>query len=119
MAAGAEIRFLRNRGARADLNFAEAVSVCAIAQTGAIVQRQVPGHGDARALMHERRAVDFRIEDAQPKKSPRIEWLRGPLTENEPAEFPERPQSALAIAPRGFERAGLIRINDLFVRHLK
>src|SRR5256885_3736128 len=42
------------------------------------------------------RSLDFRFKYAQPKKPPRIEWFRGPLTKNEPAEFPKRAQSALA-----------------------
>src|SRR5438477_464512 len=44
--------------------------------------------------MHERCALDLRLKHTQPKKSPRIERLRGPLTKNEPAEFPQRAQSA-------------------------
>jgi len=40
----------------------------------------------------------------------------GSLTRDKAAECT---QSTLPIAPRGFESAHLIRINDLFVRHLK
>jgi len=64
VAAGAQVRFLRDHGARPNFNFPEAVGVRAIAETGAIIQRQVPGNRDPGSLMNEGRAMDFGVEYA-------------------------------------------------------
>ena len=119
MASGAEINFLGDGGALADFNFAQRIGIGTVTETGTVAQSEIPRDRNPRARMHERCALDLRLKHAQPKKSPRIERLRGPLTKNEPAESPEHAQSALTVAPRGFERAGLTRLNHLFVRHLK
>ena len=119
MASGAEINFLGDGGALADFDFAQRIGIGTVTETGTVAQSEIPWDRNPRARMDEGRALYLRLKHAQPKKPPRIEWLRSPLTKNEPAEFPKRAQSPLPVAPRGFERAGLIRINDLFVRHLK
>ena len=117
VAAGAEIRFLRNGGARADLNLGQIIGVGPIAQACPIVQGQVPRHGDPGALMHERRAVDLCIENAQPKKSPRIQRLRRPRTKKRPANFPQSARGAIGGRPGRLVGGGLRRINDLWLRH--
>ena len=55
--ARAQIRFLGDGGARADLDLAEAVGVGAITQRGAVVQREFPGTLDARTRMDLRPPV--------------------------------------------------------------
>src|ERR1043166_10066940 len=73
MSSRAEISFLRDRCARPDFDLAQAIGIRPVAQAGAIVQRKIPGNGNARALMNEWRAVDLRIEHPQPKKPPFIQ----------------------------------------------
>jgi len=117
VAAGAEIRFLRDRGARADLDLGQIIGIGPIAQTCAIVQRQVPGHGDAGALMHERCAVDLCIENTQPKKSPGIQRLGCPRTKEQPTNFPKGAPDAIGGRPGRLVGGGLGWINDLWLRH--
>src|SRR5205807_154128 len=108
VAAGAEVNLLRDSGTLADFNFAQGICVGAIAETRAIAQGEMPRNSDTRPRMNKGRAIDFRVENAQPKESPWIERLRRPLAENEPGKFPQHAQNALAPIPRGFERDRLI-----------
>src|SRR5437868_13668172 len=110
---------MANGGALADFDFRKRIRTSALTKTRTITQSKIQPNCNPRARMHEGCTLHFRLKHAQPKKSPRIERLWGPLTKKEPAEFPESAQSALAVAPRGFERTGLIRINSLFVGHLE
>src|SRR6266513_4371459 len=108
MASGAEINFLGDGGALADFNFAQRIGIGTVTYTGTVAQSEIPWDRNPRARMHEGCALDLRLKHAQPKKSPRIERFWSPLTKNEPAEFPEGAQSALAVAPRRLERAALV-----------
>jgi hypothetical protein len=117
MAAGAKICFLRNRGARADLNLRQTIGIGSVTQTRTIVQRQVPRHLDPGMRMYERCAVDLRAEKAQPKKPPRIQRLRSLRTKNGPADFPKSARNAIAGRPWRFVRGALRWINDLWFGH--
>ena len=78
--AGAEIGLLCNTSILENFNLAEAVGVRAIAEAGPVVQGEVPGMLDARALMHEWPAVDGGAEAAQDEQPPGIECFGGPAT---------------------------------------
>src|SRR3981081_3087074 len=109
MAAGAEIRLLRDSGAFSDLNFTQAISVGAVAEAGAIAQSEVPGDGNAGALMHERFAFDLRAKNIEPEETPRVGGLRRPNAKGEPAKFPEQAQRPVAGRPGRFLRDALVR----------
>src|SRR5207248_11553976 len=102
MASGAEINFLGDGGALADFNFAQRIGIGTVTYTGTVAQSESPWNRNPRARMHEGCALDLRLTHAQPKKSPGIERLQGPLTKNEPAEFQEHAQRAPPMAPRRF-----------------
>src|SRR5207245_377038 len=97
---GAEISLLRHSRARADFNFAKRISVRAIAETCAIVQRQIPRNLNPRALMDEWCALNPGVEDAEPEKPPLIERLRRPNAKNQPTKFPEHAHESLIPSPR-------------------
>src|SRR5437762_6407715 len=101
MASGAEINFLGDGGALADFDFAQRIGIGTVSETGTVAQSESPWDRNPRARMHERCTLDLRLKHAQPKKSPRIERLRVPLTQNEPAESPDHAERAFTVAPRG------------------
>jgi len=78
MGASAEIGLLGNGGSGMNLHHTKTVSMCTVAETGFVVQGEVPGMLDAGALMHEGLAVDGAAETAKDEKPPRIEGLGGP-----------------------------------------
>ena len=117
MRAGAEICFLGDGGARADLNLAQTVGIGPIAETGVIVQRQVPRNRDPRALMNKRFAINLRVKNAEPEKAPLVQRFWCPCAKEEPAKFPKDAEQAITARPRRFVSGTLRRINDLFLSH--
>src|SRR5438105_14797359 len=83
------------------------------------MQRQIPWNSDARALMHEWRAVDFCVKDAEPKQPPLVERLRCPDAKEGPAKFPKHTQKALACGPRGRAGGFRFRRSDPCFRHAR
>ena len=96
---GAEIGLLCNTSILENFNLAEAVGVRAIAEAGPVVQGEVPGMLDARALMHEWPAVDGGAEAAQDEQPPGIECLGGPATEQRPGVLPKQHPQPVAAPP--------------------
>src|SRR5438128_49525 len=68
--------------------------------------------------MHERRAVNLSVENAEPKESPLIERLGGPHAKHAPTKLPEHAQKTLARRPRRIVGRFLFRINDLYLGHI-
>ena len=108
-----QVRFLRDHGARSDFDLAEAVCVRAVAETGTVVQCQIPRDRNARPLVDERRPLNFGVKYAQPKKAPWIRRFRSPAAKNEPAEFPKHASQAFAHRPGGDELRALCGIDAL------
>jgi hypothetical protein len=106
--AGAKVNFLRDGRAGVEHDVIERVSMGAIAEAGAMVQGEVPRLLDARALMHEGRAVNLCAKYAQHEEPPRIEWLRRPSAREQPHVLPNKQQKSSAQRPWRRVRAGLI-----------
>ena len=106
--AGAQVGFLRDGGARADLDLAEAVGARAVAERGAVVHGEFPGNLDARPLVDERAAVQGRAEGAQHGEPPRVHGFGGPHAEQHPGIFPQQEPHPLPTRPRRGEGAGLL-----------
>ena len=107
MGACAEVGLLGHTGAGTDLHRPEAVGVGAVAETGLVVQGEVPGVIDARPLMHEWPAVKRRPKASQDEQAPEITGLGGPKTEQRPGKLPEQLAKAVAPFPGAGVAAGL------------
>ena len=71
----AQIRLLRDGRILADANRSERIGIRAVAEARAVAKLDVPRHRDARALVHERHALDPRAEQSQPQQAPCVERL--------------------------------------------
>src|SRR2546423_3546735 len=117
--ASAQVNFLCNRGSLADFDFAQAVSVGAISETGAVAQREVPRNFNSRALMDEWLAFDLRAEHVEPEKPPWVRRFRRPAAKHEPAKFPKQSHRAILDGPGRFLRHALLRFYRGFGFHGK
>ena len=118
VAARTEVSLLGDGSASADFDFAKTVSVRAIAQAGSIAQGEVPGNGDASALMHKRSSLDRSAEKTEPEEPPGIRRLRCPNAKDKPAKFPEQSQRPVWGRPGRFLGHTLLGYYRRFCFHL-
>jgi len=91
----------------ADFDAIQIVGVSPVSEAGAMMQGQVPWHGDARSLMNEWRPLKCRSKTTQPKQAPGIQRLRGPGAKQDPAPFPNQQPHPEPEGPGTIVRRGL------------
>src|ERR1700761_1420599 len=75
---------------------------------------EIPRNLNARTLMHEWFAIEFRAKQAKPEQAPAIERFWSPETKNHPAIFPQKQLHLLAKAPRRFvDRFLIVKFHGL------
>lgn len=102
--AGAKIGFLRDDRARSDFDRGEGIEVRPVADTGPVVEDQVPRNLDAGTLVDEGNSSNLGAKPLQPKKPPAIERLWCPDAEQRPADLPSEHRDPLRERPWGIVR---------------